>query len=408
MQRPKSQNVSKKIAVAITRDEQIISQKANNQPLSENEMIALNRLHNEALIRIKFTVNSLNTIMIYLEKNFQGDRNEMLNLKQFFIEKKAPDYIQTTLKMIKRHFYININHLSIGAFLKHLKKIETVLWRMCCGLNGELDIKLKILNAEPMLDEVAAFEPKTYVIYIHNQQWKLSYYENNVKIKDIALEELNINISRNMTSAYHVSQHEFFILNMLMTYHAKNLTTVRNKVYIRNISRKKQNDKENRKVGYVYRDNQGYYGPIYIDYRLLLKNPMQALQTLIHEGAHRYGFVSDEGYYHQIKTKNGKQRLFPESIAGSLGQAMNNADTYAFFVIDSTAVQGKTQSYFLTTKLLPAWSAQEEYQRLIRPLPHANKKVALLKSSFFVIGTVIAAVTAFTAVTVFVTSRCKR
>lgn len=374
---PKNPEQTSKKASYFTDDDNIVSLKAQSQPLTAREKVALNQIYNESVLRLKRSVRLLNELELYLAAQPQDVRQRAMNVKQFL----ADDYIDAdvfnTLKMLKRHFYVDITNNSIDAILAKLTLVKNNVLKTYKGLKGQLDIAIEAGEGEPSLVAIQHFQAKTYVFIHSNDAWQLAYYENGVKKNTINVDDIHPGI-KNIPSVDLMKANKTMLMRYLMSYHARQSKSARNKVYISNIAIKKQNDPQNRTIGYVY-SHQGasseYFGAIHLDYRLLSRDPFKALSTLIHESAHRYAWVNDRGYYHHRKTrKDGSTRPYPNKVQANTLKAMNNADSYAYFVKDITGPDG-----LFDRANLPAWYQEEK----CKPLPNEFNWSALTKWSIF-------------------------
>jgi hypothetical protein len=314
---PRNPETSKKTAVSLTSDNSVVSLKSKTQPLTRDEMITLNKIYNEAIVRLTRTIDLLDSLEEYLSS--KEDKNNKRNIKQLLINEKVHSELHT-LKMIKRHFYIEITDNSINNILCHIERLRDTVLKTLRGLEGQLDVSL-----------------------------------------------LNI-------------------------------------VYISDISLKRQNNKQNDDLGYVHRDDNGVrYGAIHIDYRLLKNKKYLAMQTLVHEAFHRYGWVTDKGYYYGTKNiKNtNKTRPYPDEVKQNTALALNNAESHEYFVCEMT-----NERCLYTAKNLPVWRNQEKYKNKNKLLPKEhdsvdkyNSKSQLLRYSLFgVVGVATIAAIAITAV----------
>ncbi len=380
---PKHPESSKKTTVFITEDKSIVSMKAKMQPLSKNEKIMLNKIYNESILRLERAITLLNQLENYLSA--KDDKNSVKDIKQLLIDENADPTILHALKMIKRHFYIDIQNNTIDGMLRNIDALRNNILKTLKGLEGQLDITLEILQNEPTQQDIKQFKNKTYALYRKDNTWQLSYYENKIKKNDIPIDSIDSNIN-DIGNVSQAQLNAFLLTRMVMLYHAKHVHSQTNKVYISNISLKQQYDKNNRTIGYVHALSMGsnfYYGAIHLDYRLLETNPYEAMNTLLHEASHRYGWVNDRGYYHDVKqTKDGTTRPFPNEVQSNTSRAMNNADSYAYFVCDMT---GSGSLY--TKENTPAWCNEESYRNKHKALPQENTwKSQLLKFSLFAVG----------------------
>lgn len=329
----------KYIAEPITADKKVISLKLKTQPLAKEEKNKLNEIYTDAVACLEKTVHSIQQLELFLSEYDETDKAKKGNLRDFF-DPKVHEDLSHTLKMVKRHFYINISHNSINEFLSALQEIKNNVLKTSKGLAGKLNISVKKLNNEPTAEEISQFDDKTYTLVIKNGERSFAYYENKIKKFDIPLADIDPNLATMPTSKLNT----LFLLRKVIHFHAttfENDTT--DQVFISNISKKNQDMPNNTEVGYVFRKQLGpwheFFGPIHIDYRLLKQNPAEAFNTLLHEASHRYAWVDDHGYYSKIKTKalkNGGSRPYPATIQNDFSKAVDNADTYAYFVLDVT------------------------------------------------------------------------
>ncbi|AWN73125.1 hypothetical protein LEAN103870_04965 [Legionella anisa] len=360
---PKNPKNSKKIPEHITQDNMVVSLKSKDSKLTVQEKQTLNQIYNESTLRLERTLDLLTQLENYLNSYDSQTKNQVQNIKQLMIDNNAPAEILHTLKMLKRHFYIPITHdNTINNVLNSTAAIKNNLLKTYKGLKGQLNLSLEIVDHVPTPEEVENFEDKTYVLVKSNNQWSLLYYENKGNPTEINIDNVNPAIN-NMATVDGAKLNYHLLMRDIMLYHAKNVESQPNKVYISNLKQSYINNPNNRTLGYVNgngpTDGDGnllfvneYFGAIHIDYRLLTTNPSRALGTLIHESMHRYGFVNDRGYYHGRKdVKNStEQRRYPEDFRDLPKQthsdrlritsrATNNADSYAYFVLDTTGSQ---------------------------------------------------------------------
>ncbi|WP_454784322.1 hypothetical protein [Legionella sp. WA2024007413] len=405
---PKNHKNSKKKPEYIAQDQTIVSLKSKDELLTKQEKEALNQIYNESVMRLERTLYLLTQLQDYLNNCDQGIKHQKnINIKQMFIDDNAPPKVLHALRMLKRHFYVPITggH-SINNILDNIESIKNNLLKTYKGLNRQLNISLEIMDHKPLQHEIAALEEKTYVLVRANNQWYLFYFENT---KDNPVEhnidELipQINTQSTVEGAklnYHL------LLRDLMLYHAKNVESKPNKVYISNIRKSLLNNPKNTVVGYVFGHEvksdlgevlfvRDYFGPIHIDYRMLTNHPAKALATLLHESSHRYGFVNDRGYYHGRKpVKNSTEerpypddfRLLPRTTQAECSRvtarAINNADTYSFFVLDNT------DSHELYDRdNLPDWYDTKKEITLPEEKKPFFSKSSLIKFSIFAVGT---------------------
>lgn len=334
---PKNTHTSKKTAVAITEDKSVISLKAQDQPLTEIEKTVLASIYQDVVSRLDEAVRRLSQ----LEEYYAHKQNPTL----FFhaaMEKKA----LYTLKMIKRHFYIHPEHYDTKDLLHYIRQIKNHVFKTQRGLEGQLDISLSILDKAPNSEDLL-HQNKAYILVQTNNSWILSYYEGGLKRNDIPIYQVDPNIQH--LTAREAQINYVLILRMIMLYHAHHVFSQKDPVYISDISRKKQQNPNNEDLGYVYYqllDSKLYYGALHMDYRLLENDPMEAMRTLAHEAFHRYAFVHDRGYYHDTKaSKDGlRTRSFSRALEKSTPKAMNNADSYAFFISELTDTHTYLQS----------------------------------------------------------------
>ncbi|KTD40403.1 hypothetical protein [Legionella parisiensis] len=402
---PKDPKKSKKKPEYITQDRTVVSLKSRDGTLTKQEKETLNQIYNESVIRLERTLYLLTQLQDYLNSYDQGIKNQRnINIKQMLIDDEAPAEVLHALKMLKRHFYISITGgNSIGTILDNIESIKNNLLKTYKGLNRQLNISLEIMDHKPLRHEIGAFAEKTYALVRANDQWSLFYYEN----KDNNPVELNINgvipqiNTQSTVNGAKLNYH--LLLRGLMLYHAKNVESQPNKVYISNIRRSLINNPNNTVVGYVFgheikNDNgevvcvRDYFGAIHIDYRMLTDNPSKALGTLLHESSHRYGFVNDRGYYHGRKAiKNStEERPYPEDFRALprttpsecckvTSRAINNADTYSFFVLDNT------DSHELYDRNnLPDWYDTDK--EITLPVEKKSYTSSLIKYSLFAAG----------------------
>lgn len=392
---PKNPEESKKTRVSLTTDNSVISLKSKSQPLTNHEMITLNKIYNESVVRLARTLELINNLEHYLST--KDNKVNRINIKQLLIEANADPDILHTLKMIKRHFYIEITHISINHVLGYIDRLRNNVLKTLRGLEGQLDITLQICQGKPTDSFIENnFKDKTYVLIYQDGSVKLDYYENKVKKNEVVIDEVDLQI-KNMTwdaATTDISRH--CILESVMLYHAKHVHSTPDKVYISNISLKRQHNAKNIEKGYVHHDdfdNNARYGAIHLDYRLLQNCSYTALIVLIHESFHRYAWVNDKGYYLGTKAvkNNSKPRPYPNELQKKPSSALDNADSYAFFVCDMT-----DPGSVYTNNNTPAWCNQEQYKRKHKPLPEGYRPRShfLNKFSMFAISIGTAALVA--------------
>ncbi|VVC74966.1 hypothetical protein AQUSIP_02400 [Aquicella siphonis] len=376
----------KKSASPVTQSGQILSLKLKTQPHSREEIVMLNKVYNEAIFRLERAVTLVDQLCSYLSQKQAVERRQRGNIKQLLIDEGADQEILNALKMLKRHFYINITNNSIDNILAMIFPIRNNLLKVFKGFLGELELNLEIFPREPGNAEIANFSGKTYVLSKTVNGWDVSYYEDRIRKKIIDIREIDANINQ-IPDVDLANINKSIIMRAIMLYHANQSDSKKtDKVFISNISRKKQQNPQNRVIGYVHYERKGIgwenYGPIYLDYRLLQASPLMAMLTLIHEAAHRYAWVMDRGYYHGEKAlKNGQgSRPYPDDVGADRMKATNNADSYAYFVCDLTGMN----QFYLSGKL-PAWAESKKLQ----PVPEEKKSPSLLQAfSLFALGAV--------------------
>lgn len=370
----------KKARVFVTSDNSVISLKSRSQPLTNHEMITLNKIYNETIMRLARTIELMDNLERYLSS--KDGKDNLINIKQLIINENVDPDLLHTLKMIKRHFYIDVTHNSINNILSEINLLRDNILKTLKGLEGQLDFSLQILDGEPTADYINQnFKDKTYALIYRQGTFSLAYYEDKIKKLNICIDDVYTQL-RSVTSYSDMCALESQILEKIMLYHAKHMRSKTNSVYISNIPLKDQ--QENKLVGYVESDANDviFYGAIHIDYRLLNNQPSLALETLIHESFHRYAWVHDEAYYTGVKKmKNNNQlRPYPHKLQRDTYKAMDNADSYAYYVCDMT---GGASLY--TNNNTPAWSNQAKYTSMQKPLPGVpcTKKSPLSKLSIF-------------------------
>lgn len=391
---PKNLEASEKIRVPLTSDHHVISLKSKTQPLTNYEMVTLNNIYNEAILRLERTVELMDNLEEYL--SLKDDKSSIKNIKQLLIDENADPTLLHTLKMIKRHFYISITDITINELIFFMSLLKIAILKTWKGLEGHLalDLMLHISDGEPNDSIIQSFKDKTYVLMrnVNNTGWKFVYYENKVKKNEVALDEkfssdkmmMAFLPGINSASLDEIKRESQFLMHHLTLYHAtKQEVHDKNKAYISHISRKRQNNAKNTDLGYVNRDDNGtHYGAIHLDYRLLKKNPYLAMSTLIHEASHRYAEMKDNGYYHGTKKikNNKKNRRYPVALPKEWNSTMlasENAASYEYFVCDMT---GEGRLY--TKKNSPAWCHQERYKKISLPESYGSTN-QLLKLSIF-------------------------
>jgi len=379
-------NPLNKTLTPITSNGNILAVKHKTQPITDAERHTLNTIYNESVIRMERTLQLLEKLDICLSSRSIDEQYKVKNIKQMLIDEEVDPDVLHALKMVKRHFYINITNNTIANVIQGVRILHDNLLKTCKGLMGQMDVRLQVLPHNPSAAEISKLYDKTYVLVPDNSGgWELSYYEDRVKKKTIPINDVDAQIN-NIPSVELATVNASLIIRKIMLYHAKNMQSKNDNVYISNISVKKQNDVNNLAIGYVHYVRKGVawenYGPIYLDYRLLQNKPFLALITLMHEASHRYGWVQDRGYYHQEKLlKNGKgSRPYPEDLGKSPPKALNNADSYAYFVADVTGMNG-----LYDKQNSPAWLDPKK----IQPLPaQKSPGSALKKFSLFALGAV--------------------
>ncbi len=383
---PKHPETSKKQPVFITEDNSVVSLKAPDQPLRAEEKVVLNNIYNESILRLKRTVRLLNELESFLAAQPQDIKRQAGNIKQYLIDQNADPDVLHALKMLKRHFYVNISNNSINNILVRLQPVRNNTLKVYKGLQGQLDISIEAFQNDPSPIEIKNLKPKAYVLVLKQGQWELSYYENGVQKRQINVDEVNPNISQ-ITTVNQFKTNSNILMRSFMLYHANQGKALGNKVYISHISKRKQNDPQNREIGYVWSQQSmasEYFGAIHIDYRLLAADPFKAMGTLIHEASHRYAWVNDRGYYHQTKNvKGGGTRPYPNEVNAETLRATNNADSYSYFVLDMTGAEG----FVLDNDNVPDWFHTEKF----KPLPQESSNSGFAKYALF--GASIAALT---------------
>lgn len=248
---------------------QLIAKKAKDQPLTEAEYQSLLHIHNEAVNRLKRTIElitQLNQYVLIYRQSHPNDDDNVIDFKDLLSkDNSVSDEIRHSLKMMKRHFCVDIRAVTPSRLFSALSALLSIITE--------------------------------------------TYYGLSAKDEDVS---------------------------------------------ISNISRKKQ--QENKARGYVWNKT----GNIYLDFRLLTSNPLQAMVSLLHEAFHRYGKVNDHGkngYYHYQKAikqteediKNRRIYYRYVSKLTNTDDAMNNADTIAHFCADLTGF------WLHDINKLPAW-----------------------------------------------------
>jgi len=362
---PKNSNNSTKIQVLITEQGHVISKKAIDQPLTNIEKEQLNAVYHQTLANLACSIQSLThletalTLLIPEAKEEEDEfRNRIQNVKQLLVNKNADPNIINTLKMLKRHFYIDFTNHFITYILEQINFIQDNLLLIHKGLLGNLDFSFKLSIQELNHNEYEQYVGDTYVLIRKEGQYSISYYEDNKKIKDIPLSALSTSIQQKIAAlkpdenaiTLEKFMKSFTMVRELSLYHAKNAELKFGKVYISNLSHKKQNKKVS---GYVSKKlSCQFTGDIYFDYRLLQRDKRRAMRTLIHEASHRFVLTADHGYYHSTQPlKHSPQLVRPiltELHSDKIKKdktmlATNNADSHSYFVCDLTGTHFYTK-----------------------------------------------------------------
>lgn len=393
---PKNPEKSQKTKVSLTSDHQVVSLKAKTQPLTPHEIKTLNSIYNESILRLKRTVDLLNQLEHYL--NSREDKETPTNVKQLLIDDNVDPELLHALKMVKRHFYLEISNPvhTINETVHFINRIKNNLHKTLKGLEGQLDITLEISYKghgdepdESFIQQNA--KDKTYVLVADNSAapltWSLFYYQDKILQKKIDASEVFPGIAT-LQSVTEANGSKGNLMKFLMAYHALHMPSKTNAVYISNMSLKRQMDTSSPVIGYVHRDESltMFKGAIHLDYRLLKSNPDLAMKTLIHEAAHRYAWVNDRGYYHStkaLKKEPSKTRPFPAQTEQNPLFALDNADSYSYFVSDVSGGDGLLGS----RANLPQWCTQPQYANAHKPLPEgAVSESNLLKYGMFGAG----------------------
>src|SRR5262249_28307811 len=156
------------------------------------------------------------------------DKENPMNVKKL-LENADPELFHT-LKMIKRHFYLEINHpvQTINEIISFIHRLKNNILLTLKGLDGQLEIALEIHSSEPNNDLVNQFKDKTYVLVADPTAvmttWSLSYYEDKVWKKNISIVEVDPGITQ-LNSISEAIQYKTKLLRMVMIYHANHMSS---------------------------------------------------------------------------------------------------------------------------------------------------------------------------------------
>lgn len=226
------QKISKKIEVSI--NEIVISKKSPDQPLTQSEKESLNRIYNDALLRLTKTINLLKKSESYLLLASKNDE-KVLTIQKFLMKNPGDQEIKNVLENLRIHFYINFNKHSISQLLDAIHTVKENLILTHYGLQGKLYFDVKIFHDQLDLQTCQNFVIPTYVLVKTANSYTLAYYEHGNKVKDININELQLSelILKKAHQTIYLSRVLLKPLTRaLYLYHADNNEVTHGNIYI--------------------------------------------------------------------------------------------------------------------------------------------------------------------------------
>jgi len=372
----------------VTQDKHVLA--SAEQPLDEAQIKALNRIYNEALGRCTRVISLLDTLESYLKSLNTLQNNSQVDIKQLIIDKGANPEIQETLKMIKRHFRAPIRNMSLQDVQYVLQEARKNLQKICDGLRNE---SVHISDIPSVMK--ASNSTLGYVNMERDENGKLKIAEGAEIHIDYRL--LNLPTIKGMHTFIHESAHRYAGVDDEAYYFSKKLTKSKanepiNKIKTRN---------------YAVKD---------LGYQIYLRNKLPNQQTLSRfrniyiftkeTPSHLY-YINDKGITIELNCDQQKLNSFFKEVpaydqsqpvknqisdndflilanqitsnAGhqrdlTITEALNNADSYAYFVCDLTESKLNKQARHKSTQL-PSWWDMET----VRPL-HGNFSTRLIET----------------------------
>lgn len=352
----------KKKATSITPDGRIVSLNSLTSPLTPEQKEKLQEYVAHATARLSVSLSMLENLHSSIQNLLIENGEKLVNIKEIFTN--SPENFHT-LKMLKRHFYVNITSNSLKNVHQNLSVVIDKLRQTYQGLQGKMDFEVDSDDGfMPNQYRSNRYKGPTYFFGLHQGKWRVSYFDGSVKKMDIDPNDIGQDLLK-INSVKQFRNNRLYYMKILKTYHSKRMDITAKNVYISDLPKSMKNDNKNKAVGFVYGtalniSSSECYGAIHLDYRLMC-NPNLMVKTLIHEAGHRFAGVSDVGYYHDKKAvKNSNcQRPYPRFPEHAYNQMTNaalaNADTYAFFthdliLADKSALNQRLQEKYLIEK----------------------------------------------------------
>lgn len=142
---PKPRELSTKIEttllLATPEQHNVFIRKAPTQPITNNEQNALHHIYIEAVNRLARTIEHIKQLEHYLTNQLDNKHianGKPINFKHLLAhDLRANHDLRHTLNMIKRHFYINIQHITRPHLISNLGTIRSIITDTYEGLSAQ-------------------------------------------------------------------------------------------------------------------------------------------------------------------------------------------------------------------------------------------------------------------------------